>query len=171
MAQGSPATISGHLTFVAPGRQRTTNKSHRSKKRTLRPTTSRIKMAIAVILLCARDSANVAQCWDIDRKERLRHQRAAGLMVTFTTQARQIRAEPPTRTISKVREARAQRCGDDAGLSSVNPQGRTDLRGMTTPCSCRHDFHKDPASTVGLNLSLEIIYTKNTGTDYRRRRC
>ena len=48
-AQGSPATTSGHLTFVAPGRQRTTNKPHRSKKRTLRPTTSKIKMTIAVI--------------------------------------------------------------------------------------------------------------------------
>ena len=114
--------------LVAPSRQRTTKKARRRKNRTPRPATNNIKMVIAVTPPCARDLAHVAQCWDIDRKDRLRHQRAAGLMVTLTTQVRQIRAEPPTRRTSKVWETCEQRCGDDAGLSFVNPEGRTDLR-------------------------------------------
>ena len=150
MAQGSQATISGHPTFVAPGRQRTTNKPHHSKKRTPRPTTNRIKMVIAVISSCARDSAHVAQCWNIDRKDRLRHQRAAGLMVTLTTQVRQIRAEPPTRRTSKVWETCEQRCGDDAGLSFVNPEGRTDLRRNDNAVQLPTRFSQGPRKHSGV---------------------
>ena len=150
LAQGSPATISGHPTFVAPGRQRTTNKPHHSKKRTPRPTTNRIKMVIAVISSCARDSAHVAQCWDIDRKDRLRHQRAAGLMVTFSTQVRQIRAEPPTRSASKVFVTCEEICGDDAGLSSVDPQRRTDPRRNDSAVQLPTRFSQGPRTHCGV---------------------
>jgi len=60
LTQGSPAKISGHPTYVAPGRQRTTIKPHRSKRRRPRPTTSKTKMTKAVVSSCVRDSAHVA---------------------------------------------------------------------------------------------------------------
>jgi len=71
LAQGPLATISGHPTFVAPGRQRTTIQIWRGKRRRPRPATSITKMTKAVISSCVKDSASVAQCWNIDRKDRL----------------------------------------------------------------------------------------------------
>ena len=59
----------------------------------------------------------------------------------------------------------------DAGLSFVNPQGRTDPFWNDNAVRCRHDFHKDPVCTVGLNIIIERRYTKNTGADHRRQQC
>ena len=95
LAQGSPATISGHPTAVAPGHRRTLIKPRRTERTRINAHWNISTMFIAEAPSCERDLAHVVQCWDEERKHRPRPQRASDLTFTLTTEAGQIRAETP----------------------------------------------------------------------------